>query len=101
MCAGVIGGAVGGGGYGGVVEVGLVVGAVVVVEGRDLEDGGRVEGMEPGEGDDGVGFALAVAETAGVELLVAGAVGVGVVGDLEVVWRSWVMRRNWSLGVRL
>jgi hypothetical protein len=41
--------------------------------------------VEPGEGDDAVGFALAVAEAAGVELLVAGAIGVGVVGDLEVV----------------
>ena len=41
--------------------------------------------MQPGEGDDGVGLVLAVAQAAGVELLVPEAVGVGVVGDLEVV----------------
>ncbi len=41
--------------------------------------------MEPGEGDDGVGLVLAVAKAAGVELLVSEAVGVGVVGNLEVV----------------
>ena len=83
--AAVGGGAVGGGGDWGVVGVGFVVGLVVVVEGRDLKDGGGVEGVEPGEGDDGVGLVLAVAKTAGVELLVAEAVRVGVVGDLEVV----------------
>jgi hypothetical protein len=83
--AGVVGGAVGGGGYWGVVGVGFVVGAVVVVEGRDLQDGGQVEGVEPGEGGKAVGLVLAGAEAAGVELLVLDAVGVGVVGDLEVV----------------
>ena len=83
--AGVVRGTFGGGGYRGVVGVGFVVGAVVVVEGGDLEDGGRVEAMEPGEGGDAVGLVLAVAEAAGVELLVPKAVGVGIVGDLEVV----------------
>ena len=74
-----------GGGDGSVVGVGFVVGAVVVVEGRELEDGGGVEGVQPGEGGDGVGFVLGVAQAAGVVLLVLEAVGVGVVGDLEVV----------------
>ena len=83
--AAVVGGAVGGGGYRSVVGVGFIVGLVVVVEGRDLKDGGGVEGVEPGEGDDGVVLVLAVAKTAGVELLVLEAVGIGIVGDLEVV----------------
>ena len=78
-------GAVGGGGYRGVVGVGIVVGLVVVEEGRDLKDGGWVEGAQPGEGDDGVALVLAIAKTAGVELLVLEAVGVGVVGNLKVV----------------
>src|ERR1700722_17199369 len=85
LCSGVGGAAVGGGGYGDVVGVGFVVGTVVVEEGRDLKDGGGVEGVKPGEGGNGVGFVLAVAEADGLELLVAYAVGVGVVGDLEVV----------------
>ena len=82
---GVVGGAVGGGGDGSVVGVGVVVGEVVVVEGRELEDSGGVEGVDPGEGGDDVGLALGVAEAGGVELLVLEAVGVGVVGDLEEV----------------
>ena len=41
--------------------------------------------MQPGEGGDAVGLVLRVAETAGVELLVSEAVGIGVVGDLEEV----------------
>ena len=85
LCAAVVRGAVGGGGDRGVVGVGVIVGLVVVVEGRDLKDGGGVEGVQPGEGDDGVALVLAIAKTAGVELLVPEAVGVGVVGDLEVV----------------
>ncbi len=83
--AAVCGGAVGGGGDWRVVGVGFVVGLVVVIEGRDLKDGGGVEGAEPGEGDDGVALVLAVAEAAGVKLLVSEAVGVGVVGNLEVI----------------
>ena len=41
--------------------------------------------MQPGEGDDDVALVLAVAETAGVVPLVPEAVGIGVVGDLEVI----------------
>jgi len=50
-----------------------------------LQDCCGVEGVKPGEGDGAVELVLAVAEPAGLELLVAGAVGVGVEGDLEVV----------------
>ena len=56
-----------------------------MVEGRELQDGGRVEGVDPGEGGDAVGLVLAVAQAAGVVLLVFEAVGIGVVGDLEEV----------------
>jgi hypothetical protein len=41
--------------------------------------------VQPGEGDDDVALVLAVAETAGVVPLVPEAVGIGVVGDLEVI----------------
>jgi hypothetical protein len=56
-----------------------------VEEGRDLQNSGGIEGVDPGEGCDTVGFVLAVAKTAGVVLLVFKAVGIGVVRDLEVV----------------
>ena len=76
---------VGGRGDGSVVGVGFVVGAVVVEEGRELQDGGWVEGVQPGGGDDAVGLVLGVAKAAGVVLLVFEAAGVGIVGDLEEV----------------
>ena len=63
----------------------VVVGVVGVEEGGEVEDGGGGEAVEPGEGGEGVGFVLVVAEAGGVVLEVFEAGGVGVVGDLEVV----------------
>ena len=54
-------------------------------EGRDLQNGGGIEGVYPGESGNTVSFVLAVAKAAGVVLLIFEAVGIGVVRDLEVV----------------
>jgi hypothetical protein len=40
----------------------LIVGAIVVIEGRDGEDDVGIECVHPGEIEDGVGFLLRVAE---------------------------------------
>ena len=82
---GVVGGAMDGGGDGDVVGVGAVVGGVGVEERRELEDGGGIEGVQPGEEDGGVGLVLGVAQAAGVVLLCLEVGGAGVVGDLEEV----------------
>ena len=83
--AGVVGGAIDGGGSGCVAGRGVVVGGVAMEEGRELEDAVRIDGVQPGEEDSSVGLVLRVAELAGVELLGLEVGGAGVVGNLEEV----------------
>ena len=86
LAAAVVGGAVGGGGDGSVVGVGVVVGLVVVEEGRDLQDGGGVEGVQPGRRRrrrrSRAGTSRRPLES---YCWLLDAVGVGVVGNLEEV----------------
>ena len=85
MQAGIIAGLVGRGGCGLVVGTGFVLCAVVVIEGRNLQQRGRIEGVHPGEDSVAIGFVLAVTQSAGVIELVLPAFGIGIVGDLIVV----------------
>src|ERR1700689_3892736 len=85
LAATIISGAMIGGGERRVSWRTVVARVVVMIEGRDSENRGGVECVNPGENQKPVRFRLAVAQTGGVELLVFEVVGVGIVGDLIIV----------------
>src|ERR1700728_2764361 len=77
-------------GDGHVVGIAVVVAAIAVVERRNRGHEMRVEGVQPGEQDSGIGFVFPVPQTdAGSVLMHPGiifdVIGNGVVRDLEIV----------------
>ena len=74
-----------GGGDRKIVRVGVVVGAVVVIEGGERQQEFRVEGVHPGSIQDRVALVLPVAQAAAVVLGILKVVRIRIVGDLVVV----------------
>ncbi len=74
-----------GGRYREIVGVGVIVGAVVVIEGGERKQELRVEGVHPGEVQDRIAFMLPVTQAAAVVLGILKAVRVRIVGNLIVV----------------
>src|ERR1700733_868466 len=83
--SGIISGLIGTGGVGQILQAGIIFRAVVMVEGRKLEQGGSVEVVNPGKGNVAVRLVLPIPQTTRIVELVLPRVNVGVVGDLVVV----------------